>query len=291
LTVPGGESHQLTFSNPPSLSSRKLVEPEIISYASFDGKQIAALLYKPERPNGAGLVHPHGGPSAQYVFDFDMLAQYLVAKGYTFVAPNYRGSTGYGVAFEQSNYNDWGAGDMQDVLHAARYLRSLPWIDPTRLAIFGGSQGGYLANLCLARDPDYLFACGISKYGDAHIESSWALCKRDLRIYTEMMLGKPGMNREVYIKGSPLFQVENIKRPLLLLHGLADDVVPPEASEILAEALRKAGKVYEYKTYADEPHGILQRKNLRDMYERVERFLDWYLMPPGSAEPGKTATT
>ena len=178
---------------------------------------------------------------------------------------------------------------MQDVLHAARYLHTLKWIDPKRLAIFGGSQGGYLTILCLARDPDYLFACGISKYGDAHIESSWALCKRDLRVYTEMMLGKPGLNREVYLKGSPLFQVEGIKRPLLLLHGLADDVVPPEASEILAEALRKAGKVFEYKTYAGEPHGFLKRKTMLDAYERLEIFLDWYLMPPKPEDLARAA--
>ncbi len=280
MAVPSGAREQLTFSSPPALASRRLVQPRVVTYPSFDGKLISALLYTPEKPNGAGLVHPHGGPSAQYIFDFDILAQYLVAKGYTLIAPNYRGSTGYGVAFEQSNYNDWGGGDLQDVLHAARHLLTLNWIDPKRLGVFGGSQGGYLTNLCLARDPDYLFACGISKYGDAHIESSWALCKRDLRIYTEMMLGKPGLNRDVYVRGSPLFQVDDIKRPLLVLHGLADDVVPPEASEILVEALRKAGKVFEYKTYAGEPHGFMKRATLLDAYERVERFLDWYLMPP-----------
>ena len=289
VAIPSGEMQQLTFSNPPALAGKQLAKPEVVTYTSFDGQQISALLYRPAKPNGAGIVHPHGGPSAQYVFDFDLLAQYLVAKGYTFIAPNYRGSTGYGVAFEQSNYNDWGGGDMQDVLHAARYLRTLPWIDLTRLAVFGGSQGGYLTNLCLARDPDYLFACGVSKYGDAHIESSWALCKRDLRVYTEMMLGKPGLNREVYIKGSPLFQVENIKRPLLLLHGLVDDVVPPEASEILAEALRRAGKVFEYKTYAGEPHGFLKRHTVLDAYRRLETFLDWYLMPPAPDDLAKSA--
>ena len=289
VTVPAGEMQQLTFSNPPALGSKQLVKPEVITYSSFDGRQIAALLYKPPKPNGAGIVHPHGGPSAQYLFDFDLLAQYLVAKGYTFIAPNYRGSTGYGVEFEQSNYNDWGGADMQDVLYAARYLHTLKWIDPKRLAIFGGSQGGYLTTLCLARDPDYLFACGVSKYGDAHIESSWALCKRDLRVYTEMMLGKPGLNRDVYIKGSPLFQVENIKRPLLLLHGLVDDVVPPEASEILVEALKRAGKVFEYKTYSEEPHGFLKRRTVLDAYERLERFLDWYLMPPASVDLERAA--
>jgi dipeptidyl aminopeptidase/acylaminoacyl peptidase len=279
-SVPGGGMQQLTFSNPPALARQPLIKPELIRYPSFDGRQISALLYTPAKPNGAAIVHPHGGPSSQYIHEFDALAQYLVAKGYTFIAPNYRGSTGYGVAFEQSNYNDWGGADMQDVLHAARYLHTLKWVDPKRLAIFGGSYGGYMAALCLARDPDYLFACGVSKYGDAHIESSWALCKRDLRIYTEMMLGKPGLNRETYIQGSPLFQVENIRRPLLLLHGLVDDVVPPEASEMLAQALRRSNKVFEYKTYADEPHGFLKRLTLLDAYDRIERFLDWYLMPP-----------
>jgi dipeptidyl aminopeptidase/acylaminoacyl peptidase len=284
VAVPGGEMTQLTFSNPPALASKQLVMPELVTYPSINGLQISALLYKPPKPNGAGIVHPHGGPSAQNIYEFFLLAQYFVAKGFTFIAPNYRGSTGYGVAFEQSNYNDWGGADMQDVLNAARYLHTLKWIDPGRLAVFGGSQGGYLTNLCLARDPDYLFACGISVYGDAHIESSWALCKRDLRVYTEMMMGKPGLNRDLYIKGSPLFQVENIKRPLLILHGLEDDVVPPEASEILVEALRHAGKIFEYKTYAGEPHGFLKRKTLLDAYQRIERFLDWYLMPPAPSD-------
>jgi len=277
---PGGEMTQLTFSNPPVLAGKQLVKPQSVTYASFDEKPIHALLYRPAHPNGAAIVYPHGGPSSQYVFDWDIFAQYFVAKGYTYLAPNYRGSTGYGVAFEHSNYGDWGGGDMQDILYAARYLNGLEWIDPQRLAVFGGSQGGYLTALCLSRDADYLYACGVSRYGDAHIENSWALCKRDLRVYTEMMLGKPGEKRDAYIKGSPIFQVENIRKPVLILHGLADDVVPPEASEMWVEALKRAGKTFEYKTYAGEPHGFLQRRNELDAYERIERFLDWYLMPP-----------
>jgi dipeptidyl aminopeptidase/acylaminoacyl peptidase len=280
VALPGGHLTQLTFSNLPALASKDLVRPATVSYPSFDGLQVPSLLYRPAKPNGAAIVYPHGGPSSQYVYDWDIFAQYYVAKGYTFLAPNYRGSTGYGVEFEQSNYGDWGGGDMQDVLHAARYLRTLDWIDPDRIAIYGGSQGGYLTALCLSRDPEYLYACGISKYGDAHIESSWALCKRDLRVYTEMMLGKPGAQRGAYIKGSPIFQVENIRKPVLILHGLSDDVVPPESSEMWVEALQRAGKTYEYKTYPGEPHGFLRRRNELDAYERVERFLDWYLMPP-----------
>ncbi len=135
---------------------------------------------------------------------------------------------------------------------------------------------------CLARDPAYLFCCGVSKYGDAHLATSWAQCSRPLRKYTEMMLGHPGVNSEVYRAGSPIFQVENIQAPVLILHGLLDDIVPPQASEEWVEALRRADKVFEYKTYAGEPHGFLKTQNQRDSYARIERFLDWHLMPPGT---------
>ncbi len=282
VDVPGGTMIQLTFSNLPALARNNLVVPEKVAYKSHDGLEIQAFLYRPSHPNKSAILYPHGGPSGQYSYEWDILAQYFIAKGYTYLAPNYRGSTGYGVEFEHANYNQWGIGDMQDCLHGARFLHGLSWVDPARIAIFGGSYGGYMVALCLSRDPDYLFACGVSKYGDAHIENSWALCKRDLRIYTEMMLGHPGHNRQVYIDGSPIFQVENIKKPVLLLHGLADDVVPPEASEMWVEAMRRAGKTFEYKTYSGEPHGFLKRATQLDAYGNIERFLDWYLMPIAS---------
>lgn len=270
---------QLTFSFIPALAANKMSMPERISYKSFDGLEIPAFLYRPSQPNGAAVLYPHGGPSGQACFEWDILAQYLVAKGYTFISPNYRGSTGYGVEFEHANYNDWGLGDTKDCLYGAKYLGSLPGIDPTRLAIMGGSYGGYMTNCCLARDPEYLFACGIAKYGDANTVSSWALCKRELRLYTEIFLGHPGKNRNVYHESCPIFDVANVQKPLLLLHGLDDDVVPPEASEEWAIALRENGKIFEYKTYTGEPHGFLRRENVLDVYTRIERFLDWNLMP------------
>jgi dipeptidyl aminopeptidase/acylaminoacyl peptidase len=270
---------QLTFSFIPMLAANNLMMPEVVSYKSFDGLEIPSFIYRPTKPNGAAVLYPHGGPSGQSCFEWDILAQYLVAKGYTFIAPNYRGSTGYGVAFEHANYNDWGVGDTRDCLAGAKYLRSLPGIDPARLAIMGGSYGGYMTNCCLARDPEYLFACGIAKYGDANTVSSWALCKRELRLYTEIFLGHPASNRAVYHESCPIYDVENVQKPILLLHGLDDDVVPPEASEEWAAALRAHGKTFEYKTYSGEPHGFLRRENVLDVYTRIERFLDWYLMP------------
>ncbi len=279
VSVPGGDTTQLTFSNPPALACHRLVVPEQVSYRSFDGLEIPAFLYRPAQLNGAAILYPHGGPTAQYIFEWDILAQYLVAKGYTYLCPNYRGGTGYGLAFEQANHFAWGIGDTQDCLYGARYLRELAGIDPARLAIYGGSYGGYMTACCLSRDPDYLFACGVSKYGDAHLVTSWAQCNRQLRLYTEAPLGHPAKHRQVYLDGSPLFQVEHVQKPVLILHGLDDDIVPPEASEEWVEALRRAGKMFEYKTYPGEPHGFLKRANLLDVWSRIERFLDWYLLP------------
>ncbi len=270
---------QLTFSNPPALQKNKLVTPEIVSYKSFDDLEIPAFLYRPEKSNGAAIVYPHGGPKDQYGFIWDELAQYFTAKGYTYLAPNYRGSTGYGQEFERANYNDWGLGDTQDCLHGAKYLRTLKEIKPGRIAIAGGSYGGYMTICSLSRDPEYLFACGVTKYGDSNLVSSWAQCEKRLRLYTEIFLGHPSANLQTYLKGSPITEAKNVQKPVLILHGLLDTVVPPEASEEWVEALRREGKTFEYKTYDDEPHGFLRRENLLDVYERMERFLDWYLLP------------
>jgi dipeptidyl aminopeptidase/acylaminoacyl peptidase len=279
VSLPGGVVTQLTFSQLPALARQPLVVPEQVSYRSFDDLEIPALLYRAPQPNGAAIVYPHGGPVSQYVFEWDILAQYFLAKGYTYLAPNYRGGAGYGLEFEHANYHDWGGGDTQDCLHGANYLRTLDWIDPDRLAIYGASYGGYMVACCLSRDPDYRYACGVSLFGDANLISSWAQCNRSTRLYTEMQLGQPASNRAIYLAGSPIYQVENIEKPVLILHGLDDEVVPPEASEEWVEALRRAGKPFEYKTYAGEPHGFLKTENRLDAYARIERFLDWHLLP------------
>jgi len=270
---------QLTFSNPLAMQKNKLATPEIVSYKSHDGLEILAFMFQPEKPNGAAILYPHGGPTAQYGFEWDELAQYFVAKGYTYLAPNYRGSTGYGKTFERLNTNDWGIGDTQDCLHGAKFLRGIKGIRPESVGIGGGSYGGYMTVCCLSRDPEYLFACGVTKYGDSNLISSWAQCEKRLRLYTEIFLGHPAANSAIYQKGSPITEVKNVQKPVLALHGLLDTIVPPEASEEWVEALKRHDKVFEYKTYEDEPHGFLRRENLQDAYERMERFFDWYLLP------------
>ena len=269
---------QLTFSASLTLLKNKFVQPEVVSYKSFDGLEIPSFLYRPVRSNGAAILYPHGGPKGQYIYEWDELAQYFTAKGYTYIAPNFRGSTGYGKDFERANYDDWGVGDTKDCLYGAKYLQTLDGVKPDRIGIAGGSYGGYMTINALTRDPEYLFACGVAKYGDSNLISSWAQCEKRLRLYSEIFLGHPARKKEIYLQGSPIYDVHNMQKPILILHGLLDTVVPPEASEELVEILRKEGKTFEYKTYDDEPHGFLRRENRLDVYERMEIFLDWYLL-------------
>jgi dipeptidyl aminopeptidase/acylaminoacyl peptidase len=270
---------QLTFSNLPVLESLKMITPQAVSFRSVDGLEVSAYLYQPVKPNRAGVLYLHGGPSDQYVPLWDVFLQYLAACGYTILCPNYRGSTGYGKAFERLNENDWGGGDAQDCLGAADFLAGVPGVDAGRLGVMGPSYGGYLTNCLLSRDPKRRFRCGVSAFGDANLLTSWAQCSLRLQRYTESMMGNPAENERAYRKGSPVFQAEDVHAPLLLLHGLDDDIVPPQASEEWAQALRKAEKTFEYKTYANEPHGFLRRANQLDAWERIERFFNWYLMP------------
>ena len=270
---------QLTFSCPPALACLDMVVPEQVSYRSSDGMRIPALLFKPRKSNGAAIVYPHGGPRDQYIYEWDVYMQYLVAKGYTILCVNYRGSTGFGKMFEHANDDDWGLGDTQDCLSGASFLGGLDDIDPQRIAIMGASYGGYLVACCLTRDPQYRFACGVNLFGDADLISSWAQCDRETRLYTEMQIGHPAYNYQVYRDGTLIDQVDNVKKPVLILHGLEDLVVPMASSEEWVEALKRGDKAYEYHTYAGESHGFVRRVNVMDGYARIERFLDWYLLP------------
>jgi dipeptidyl aminopeptidase/acylaminoacyl peptidase len=271
--------HALTTVSSPAFKALTLVSPEVVTYKSTDGLDIPALMYKPEKQNRAAVVNPHGGPRGQSGFEWDVFTQYLLAKGYTYLEPNYRGSTGYGYEFEMLNQENWGGGDVQDILTAADYLAGLGWVDRKRIGVMGGSYGGYLAFSVLANDPGRNFACGVSDYGDADLLNSWALTEKSTRLYTEMQLGHPARKRTGYEKGSTIRLSKEVQSPLLISHGLEDVVVPPEASEEMAYALRKAEKTFEYKTYSGESHGYLLSTTLADYFPRVEQFLDWYLLP------------
>jgi dipeptidyl aminopeptidase/acylaminoacyl peptidase len=284
VDVATGQATPLTQSMPPALEAARPKLPEFVRYPSSGGATIPAFLYRPDgaaadRPCAA-IVLPHGGPTSEYTLHWDVMAQWLVAKGYAVLAPNYRGSTGYGLAHQHALHHAWGVVDTDDMLAAADYLGSQPWVDGDRLAIVGFSYGSYLALLALARDPGPAprFRCGVCAYGDSDILTSWAQGDRIGREDLERQMGSPARNREGYLAGSPVFDVERIRRPLLIFHSDGDERVHPQQSEELVEALQRAGKTFEYYVYGGEEHGIFQDGNQKHFYATLERFLDWYLL-------------
>jgi dipeptidyl aminopeptidase/acylaminoacyl peptidase len=206
------------------------------------------------------------------------LKQWWVAKGYAVLAPNFRGSTGYGLAFQRALYGRWGMVDTADMLAGADYLRGLNWVDGERLAILGMSYGSYLAVLALARDPEYRYKCGVALFGDSDIRRSWAQGDRIGREDLEQQMGHPSLNRPGYHAGSPIYDLERIQMPLLIAHGGDDERVHPRQSEELVGELRRLDKTYEYIVYEGEGHGFLHPANSLHFYARLERFLDWYLL-------------
>ncbi|MGA8038885.1 MAG: S9 family peptidase [Acidimicrobiia bacterium] len=267
---------------PPASISAALHRPyEEVRYRSFDGLEIHGFLFRPDDTGSQkvpAVVYPHGGPTSAYTDEWDGPAQFFVDKGYAWLAINFRGSTGYGRDFERANHMTWGVDDTEDCLAAADYLAALEWVDGSRIAIFGASYGSYMALASLARDPRHRFACGVAKYGDSDIATSWAQGDRGGREDIERMMGSPAEARQAYHDGSPLWDVSNIERPILIAHGERDKRVHPDQSRQLADELRRLGKTFEYVTYPTEGHGLLRAGPQIHFYRRLERFLDWYLM-------------
>jgi dipeptidyl aminopeptidase/acylaminoacyl peptidase len=278
--APDGRIERRFAQIPAAIATASHVVAEVVSYPSHDGVEIPGRLLRP--PNAKGpcpvVVYPHGGPTAHYGDEWDGHAQYFIDKGYGWFAIDFRGSTSYGLDFEHANHGVWGVADTGDCLAAYDYLAGLDWVDPDRIAIFGASYGAYLAVAALARDPRHRFAAGIAKFGDSDILTSWAQGDQVGVDDLERMMGHPSEDRAGYREGSPVHWVSNIERPLLVVHGELDERVSPKQSKQLTDALRAHGKTFEYITYPTEGHGLLRRGPQIHFYQRLERFLDWYLM-------------
>jgi dipeptidyl aminopeptidase/acylaminoacyl peptidase len=283
LVRPGAEAEVVLAPTPLGVSEAPHVRPEEVTYRSFDGVEVAAWLFRPpgasaDRPAPA-VVYPHGGPLEAYGDYWDGHAQYFVDKGYAWLAPNYRGSTGYGRDFERLLHGRIGVDDTRDCLAAADYLRTLDWVDGGRLAIFGASWGSFIALLAVTDDPESRFRAAVCKYGDCDLRTSWAQGDRDGVLRSlENFAGTPADSPEAYAAGSAVGRLANVRAPILVAHGELDERVSPKQSEELVAELRRLGKTYEYVTYPTEAHGFLRAGPQIDFYRRLERFLDWHLL-------------
>jgi dipeptidyl aminopeptidase/acylaminoacyl peptidase len=281
--VEGGAVRVLLAPTPAAVAATAHVVAQHVSYRSIDAREVHGWLYRPARASAEHrcpvVVQPHGGPTSVTGDEWDGVAQYFVDKGYGWFAINFRGSTTYGREYERANHGVWGVDDTGDCLAAHTFLAGLDWVDPTRIAIFGASYGSYLALASVVDDPEHRYACAAAKYGDCDILTSWAQGDLIGRLDLERMMGHPRGARAAYRAGSPVHRIEQLRVPILVAHGELDRRVSPEQSRELVAELRRFAKQYEYVTYPTEGHGLLRTEPFLHFHQRLERFLDWHLMP------------
>jgi len=276
-------SRQLTNSLVGGVRSEDMVEPCLVHYPSKDGKwTISAFVYVPYNlPHQAehpAIVYVHGGPTSQTVNSFNRFAQYMANQGYLVIAPNYRGSTGYGKEFQQANLFDMGGGDLQDVLAAADWIKQTGYVDPKKLILMGGSYGGYLTMMGVTKAPE-LWAAGVpivpfvNWFTEIQNEDP-VLQQSDLAT-----MGDPVKNKARYEDRSPINFVDQIKAPLYLLAGGNDPRCPKTEAQQVVDAIKKRGGVVEYKVYENEGHGFAKVENQIDAYRRVADFLKAHVPP------------
>jgi dipeptidyl aminopeptidase/acylaminoacyl peptidase len=257
-----------------------MVEPYLVRYASYDGLRISAFLYIPHNlerdASHPAIVSVHGGPSAQTSNGFNRSIQFLVNNGYAVIAPNYRGSTGYGKDFEEKNRFDMGGGDLQDVIAAARYLETTGYVDMNKIAIMGGSYGGYMTMMGLTKAPE-IWAAGVAIVPFVNWFTELEHEDPVLREWDLATMGDPVANRALYEDRSPINFVDRIRAPLLILAGGNDPRCPRDESDQVVAAIRQRGGVVEYHCYEDEGHGFARIENGIDSFERTVAFLDKHL--------------
>jgi dipeptidyl aminopeptidase/acylaminoacyl peptidase len=277
------EPRRLTRSLPASIDPATLVEPLHVRYPGATGREIPALLYVPHaeaiRNDGPppAIVHVHGGPTSQHYRWWDRASQWFANNGYVVLAPNIRGSTGYGREFQEGNRQDWGGKDLEDVVKGIDWIAKQRIANPKRVGIYGGSYGGYMTLMSLAMYPDR-FAAGVSVVGVVSWKTMYDTTRGDLREYLIREFGDPKRDAERYRDRSPLTHVSKIEAPLLVLQGENDPRVPLAEAEQVAAALRSAGKMHEYYVYKGEGHGFRTRENMIDSVRRAGAWFDRYLL-------------
>jgi dipeptidyl aminopeptidase/acylaminoacyl peptidase len=278
----GGQPRLLYSTLPAGLDRQQLVSPELIRYRSADGLQISAFLYRPRGTSGPfpAILMPHGGPTGQTLNAWSPPVQYLVSRGYAVLEPNFRGSTGYGTEFQWLNKNDWGGGDLLDVVAGANWLEENGISD--RIGIAGGSYGGFMTLTAIGRYPNR-WKAAVSLCGVVNLVTMYNAGRSDMRQFQARNIGTPEENPEFYRERSPLTFADNIGCPVLILQGERDPRVPLTEAEQMRDRLERAGKPCEYVVYEHEGHGFSRRANQIDSIRRMADFFDRYLRSNGTS--------
>jgi dipeptidyl aminopeptidase/acylaminoacyl peptidase len=279
IDTTAGSGWQATHTAPKQIPYSKLVSAERLTYAGHDGLEIDALLLRPsdKKKTGGGILYVHGGPNALTREVFDPLLQYLVVEeGYTILAPNVRGSTGYGREFMEMNYGDYGGKDQLDWLAGIDTLVNVGGVDVERIAIWGRSYGGFATMLSLCQYPN-MFCCGIAQFGVSDWHLLWDHSIPWVRRLMSHQLGHPIQDRNLYKDRSPVEHVSNIKSPILLLHGDADKGVPIAQSLVFSDKLARQNSPYELHVYPGEGHGFDNPHHIIDVASVIIDFCQRHL--------------
>jgi dipeptidyl aminopeptidase/acylaminoacyl peptidase len=275
-------SGRFLFEHQPELSRYELAPMEPFSFTSRDGLTIHGYATFPPGAGRQGLptvLNVHGGPWARDAWGYNPEAQWLANRGYLCVQVNFRGSTGYGKAFVNAGDREWGGRMQDDLVDAVGWATGQGWSDPARVAIYGGSYGGYAALAGAAFTPD-LFRCAVDIVGPSNLKTLietippyWA----PMIAQFHRRVGDPAVDEEFLWSRSPLSRVSSIRIPLLIAQGANDPRVKQAESEQIVAALREAGIDHEYLLFPDEGHGFAQPENRLRFYAAAERFLARHL--------------
>ncbi len=266
----------------PWLDKGQLCDMHPIRYESRDGLTIRGYLTLPKGRTPESLplvVHPHGGPWARDYWGFDPEVQFLANRGYAVLQMNFRSSTGFGRSFWEKGFKEWGKAMQDDITDGVRWLTDRGVADPDRVAIYGGSYGGYATLAGMTFTPE-LYACGVDYVGVSNIFTFMDSIPPYWEQYRETlyeMVGHPEEEPELLRAASPLFHVDRIQAPLLIAQGANDPRVKKAESDQIVQALRERGIEVPYLVKEDEGHGFKNEENRFEFFRAMEKFLAKHL--------------
>jgi dipeptidyl aminopeptidase/acylaminoacyl peptidase len=267
-----GEAH-------PAIHAEQMGWRDFHHYTARDGREIPVYVtLPPGKPKGPQptVVLVHGGPFLRGVhWDWEASAQFLATRGYVVIEPEFRGSLGYGAEHHQAGLRQLGLSMEDDLADAAQWAEQQGWTDPHRIALVGGSYGGYATLMGLIRFPD-LFRAGVDWAGPSDLDllystnlnSQWSQRSGELALF-----GDPDADAAQFAATSPLRQAAQLSQPLLIAHGLQDPVVSSAHSYKMVSALRQANRQVEWLPYPGEIHGWIYPADAVDFWQHVEAFL------------------
>ncbi|MFC1936255.1 S9 family peptidase [Chloroflexota bacterium] len=278
FSIEDGEFSRLTNSMPEDIEIPKFTMPKEVFYSGLDEAQVPGLLYHSgnSEPKPPAVLYVHGGPNWLTQITWDPLVQHMASRGWVVLAPNYRGSTGYGRDWQLASRFDLGGVDTADVAAGADYLVSEGLADSKRIAVTGRSWGGYLTMTCLTQYPEK-WAAGSAVVPFLNWFTAHENSREDLQHWDLENFGDPKENYDLWYERSPFFFLDQIAAPVQLICGVHDVRCPASESKQAHEALIAIGRICEYVLYADEGHSFLKIENQVDVKKRRVEFLRTFL--------------